>query len=167
MIGILCWAMKLCCVDIITEVSMLSSHLALPREEHLSAIFNIFAYMKKKHNANRMMFDPSYPEIDETRFQAQEWLNAYGNVKEVVPLNAPDPLGKAVVMQCYVDTDHTADALTCRSCTDILIFLNMPPITWFSNCQNSVETSTFSSEFCATEMCRGLCYKAANGGCAT
>jgi hypothetical protein len=47
-----------------------------------------------------MVFDPTYPEIDETRFQAQDWSNTYGNVKEAIPLNAPEPLGKAVVLQC-------------------------------------------------------------------
>jgi hypothetical protein len=78
LIGILRWAVELGRVNIITEVSMLSSHLALPREGHLAAVFHIFAYMKKKHNA-RMVFDPTYPEIDETRFQAQDWSNAYGN----------------------------------------------------------------------------------------
>jgi hypothetical protein len=100
-------------------------------------------------------------------------LNAYGNVKEAIPLNAPEPLGKAVVLQsymlvlqCYVGAEHAADKLTCRSRTVILIFLNMAPITWFSKRQNSVETSTFGSEFCAcrtkvasTAMCRGLRYK--------
>jgi hypothetical protein len=110
-----------------------------------------------------MVFDPTYPEIDETRFQAQDWSNAYGNVKEAIPLNAPEPLGKAVVLQCYVDANHAADKLTRRSQTGILIFLNMAPITWLSKRQNSVETSTFGSEFCvckvATEMYRGLCYK--------
>ena len=161
-IGVLRWTIELGRVDIITEVSMLSSHLALPREGHLAAVFHVFAYLKKKHNA-RMFFDPTYPEIDETRFQAQDWSNAYGNVEEAIPPNAPEPLGKAVVMQCYVDADHAADKLTRRSRTGILIFLNMAPITWFSKRQNSVETSTFGSEFCAckvaTEMCRGLRYK--------
>jgi hypothetical protein len=111
-----------------------------------------------------MVFDPTYPVIDETRFQAQDWSNAYGNVKEAIPLNAPEPLGKAVVLQCYVDADHAAEKLTRRSQTGILIFLNMAPITWFSKRQKSVETSTFGSEICAckkvaTEMCRGLRYK--------
>jgi N-acyl-L-homoserine lactone synthetase len=50
LIGILRWAVELGHVDIITEVSMLlSSHLALPREGHLGAVFYIFAYTKKKH----------------------------------------------------------------------------------------------------------------------
>jgi hypothetical protein len=49
-IGILQLAMELGQVDIITEVSMLPSHLALPREGHLAAVYFVFAYLKKKHN---------------------------------------------------------------------------------------------------------------------
>ena len=40
-IGILRWAVELGRVDIITEVSTLASHLALPREGHLDALFQI------------------------------------------------------------------------------------------------------------------------------
>ncbi len=42
---------------------MLSSHLALPQAGHLEAVFGVFAYLKQHHNS-RMVFDPSYPEID-------------------------------------------------------------------------------------------------------
>jgi hypothetical protein len=50
-IGILQWAVELGRIDIITEVSMLSSHLALPGKGHLDAVFNIFAYLKPRHNS--------------------------------------------------------------------------------------------------------------------
>jgi hypothetical protein len=62
-IGILHWAVELGRVDITTKVSMLSSHLALPREAHLVGAFHVFAYLEKKHNA-RMVFDPTYQNID-------------------------------------------------------------------------------------------------------
>jgi hypothetical protein len=43
LIGILRWAVKLGRIDITSEVSMLSSHLALPRDGHLAQAFHIFA----------------------------------------------------------------------------------------------------------------------------
>jgi hypothetical protein len=64
-IGILRWAVELGRVDIIIEVSMLSSHLALPRDGHLVGALHIFADLDKKQNA-RMMFDPTYPVIDKS-----------------------------------------------------------------------------------------------------
>ena len=66
-------------------------------------------------------------------------------------------------MHAFVDADHAGDRITCRSHTGIIIFLNSAPILWFSKRQNTVETSTFGSEFVAlkicTEMIEGLRYK--------
>ena len=45
-IGVLHWCVELGQIDIITEVSALSSFLALPREGHLEAVFHIFAYLE-------------------------------------------------------------------------------------------------------------------------
>ena len=46
-IGVLHWCVELGRIDIITEVSLLSSHLALPQEGHLDAVFHLFAYLEK------------------------------------------------------------------------------------------------------------------------
>ena len=50
---------------------------------------------------------------------------------------------------CFVDSNNAADKVTRRSQTGILIFCNQSPILWFSKRQNSVESSTFGSEFTA------------------
>ena len=60
---ILRWMVELGRNDIITEVSMLASQLALPREGCLEAVFCIFGYMKGHHNA-RIVFNPTYPNPD-------------------------------------------------------------------------------------------------------
>ena len=67
LIGIVWWMVELGRVDICTEVSMMSSHLALPREGHLEAVFHMFEYLKKNHNSE-MVFDPSEPDIDMSDF---------------------------------------------------------------------------------------------------
>ena len=67
-IGILRWMVELGRVDIMVEVSMLSSHLALPRRGHLDAVFRIYAYLKCHHNAS-MVFDPTYNDIDLNKFR--------------------------------------------------------------------------------------------------
>jgi hypothetical protein len=43
-IGVLCWAVELGRIDIMTEVSMLSSHLALPWSGHMEAVYNILSH---------------------------------------------------------------------------------------------------------------------------
>jgi hypothetical protein len=75
----------------------------------------------------------------------------------------PEPRGKAVQMIVFVDASHGCDLLTRRSRTGILIYINRAPIIWFSKKQNTIETSTFGSEFTAlrtaVEMIKGLRYK--------
>ena len=67
LIGILRWLVELGRIDICLEVSMMSSHLALPREGHLEQVLHIFGYLKKYHNGT-LVYDPSEPEIDENKF---------------------------------------------------------------------------------------------------
>jgi hypothetical protein len=161
-IGVLRWVVELGRLDITTEVSMLSSHNALPRKGHLDAVFCIFSYLKTKTNA-RLVLDPTYAPIDYDEFQKQNWAKFYGDAVEHLPTNAPAPLGKPDEIHCYVDADHAGDKVTRKSSTGIIIFLNSAPIMWYSKKQNTVETSTFGSEFVAlkvaTEILRGLRYK--------
>ena len=62
-------------VDICLEVSMLSSHLALPREGKLQQLFHMFAYLKRNQNSE-MIFDPSDPVIDEYLFHRKGWMES-------------------------------------------------------------------------------------------
>ena len=71
LIGILRWIVELGRADICLEVSMMSSHVALPREGHLEQVLHIFAHLKKYHNTE-MVFDPSEPVIDESQFEAKD-----------------------------------------------------------------------------------------------
>ena len=75
----------------------------------------------------------------------------------------PPPCGYAVSTHCFVDADLSSNTVTRRSQTGILIFLNRAPIIWYSKRQNTVETSTFGSEFIAMRTAvkhiKMLCYK--------
>ena len=66
-------------------------------------------------------------------------------------------------MSAMVDADHAADTTTRRSRTGFIVYLNSAPIYWMSKKQNSVESSSFGSEFTAMKQCteyvRGLRYK--------
>ena len=156
------WIVELGRVDICLEVSLMSSHLALPREGNLYKLFHIFAYLKWKHRA-RMVFDPAYPSIDNDDLPRHNWEKHYGEVKEVIPTNAPYPRGKGFYMIGYVDSDLAGDKVIRRSRTGFVIYLNQSPIYWFSKRQNGVECSTFGSELIDTKQCYeyviGLRYK--------
>ena len=70
-IGVLRWMVELGRIDIIIEVSMLASKIALPQEAHLEAVFHTFGYLKGHYNA-RMVFDPTYPTPDMSMFQEHD-----------------------------------------------------------------------------------------------
>jgi hypothetical protein len=150
-------------VDICCEVSMMSSHLALPRSGHLQQLFHLFSYLDKHHNAE-LVFDLTEPEIDMEAFAPKDWSNSiYGDVKEDLPPNMPEARGKGFRMRMFVDSNHAAESVTRQSRTGFLCFLNSVPINWVSKKQGSCETSTFGSEFVAmktaTEYARALRYK--------
>jgi hypothetical protein len=87
-IGILRWCVELDRIDIITEVSMLSTFLCMPCEGHLDAVYHMFAYLSLHHNS-RVVFDPTYPDIDMRAFIKTDWKPMYGDVKEAIPPNPP------------------------------------------------------------------------------
>ena len=164
LIGILRWIVELGRVDICLEVSMLSSHLALPRQGHLEQLFHVFAYLKKYHNSE-MVFDPSDPVIDESIFARRDWTSTeFGlDTKEDLPPRMPEARGQGFTIRAFVDADHAGDSITRRSRTGFIVYLNMAPVYWMSKKQTSVETSSFGSEFIAMKQCteylRGLRYK--------
>jgi len=149
-------------VDIITEVSTLASHMAMPREGHLDALFDVFCYLKRKHNS-RLVSDHTYPEIKWDAFKEHDWKHFYGDVAEAIPPDAPEPRGKEVDLRMFVDSDHAGDKLTRRSRSGYFVFLNSSLISWLSKKQATVETSVFGAEFVAmkigVEALRGLRYK--------
>ena len=161
-IGVLHWICELGRVDIIVETSILASQVAMPREGHLSALLQVFAYLKNRHNA-RLVLDPTYPEVDMTKFQKHDWTHFYGDVKEAIPSDMPEPRGKDIDLRLFVDSDHAGDKRTRRSRTGYFIYLNSAPIAWMSKKQATIETSVFGAEFVAMkqgmEALHGIRYK--------
>ena len=167
LIGIVRWIVELGRVDIITEVSMLASCMALPRYGHLKELINIFAYLKYTHNTE-MVFDPTTPEVNMEEFEREDWsytVYARDGIQpsEELPPDMPKARGCGFIMSMYVDSDHAGDHVTRRSRTGFLVYLQRSLICWHSKKQTSVETSTFGSEFMAmktaTEYIIGLRYK--------
>ena len=140
----------------------MSSYLASPRIGHLQEVYHIFGYLNQKPK-RKLGFDPSEPDISEKMFKDYDWEDFYKGAKEAIPIDAPKPRGNSVTTHCFVDADHAGNRVTRRSQTGILIFINRAPITFFSKKQNTVEVSTFGSEYIASriaiEMIESLRYK--------
>ena len=132
LIGVLRWIVELGCVNVCLEVSMMSSHITLPRQGHLKALLQIFAYLKKYHNTE-MVYNPSQPEIDKAAFERKDWtLSEFGHLQgreELLP-KIPEPHGIGLTVVAKVDVDHIAYTVTRRSCTGFLVSLNSALVYW-------------------------------------
>ncbi len=170
LIGILRWAIEIGRIDIMTEVSCLSQHLCNPRIGHLEAVYSIFNYIRNNlaKNPGRIVFDARRVHLDESTFDTagstkEQWEDFYPDAKEAIPTKLTEPLGKPVIIRTYVDANHAGNLANRRSHTGIIIYLNNAPILWYSKRQNTVETSSFGSEFIAlriaTELNEALRYK--------
>ena len=96
-------------------------------------------------------YQPDYSDLPEYCF---DWEQAvYGDVKEIIPDNIPEPLGKKVVLTHFVDANLYHDMLSGRSVTGVLHLVNQTPIDWYSKKQATVETATYGSEFVAARTC--------------
>lgn len=162
LIGVLRWAVELGRVDILLETALMSTYMAMPREGHLQQIYRIFGYLKS-HPKRKLAFDPQHPRISELRFKQYDWHDFYRDAAEAIPGDMPEPRGNIMSTHCFVDASHGSDRATRRSQTGILIFCNKAPIIWYSKRQNTVEASTFGSEFQAMknaiELTESLRYK--------
>jgi len=93
LIGVLRWITELGRIDITMETSAMASMMAMPRQGHLEQLYHMFAYLKLKHNSS-MVFDPTEPDIDDAQFVREDWsATVYGECKEEVPSNMPEPRG--------------------------------------------------------------------------
>ena len=76
LIGVMRWIIEIGQIDINTELSLLSSHSMTSRKGHLEAALYIMGYLKLRYNS-RLVFDPSYSDIDHSNFQKCNWKDFY------------------------------------------------------------------------------------------
>ena len=100
---------KLGRIDKVTKVSLLSSHVALPIEGHLEVAVHVMSHIDQRYNF-RLLYDPSYPEIDHSVFRECYWSEFYRDANEAIPMNTPEPQGKEVDI-CMFEPDLTSRSL--------------------------------------------------------
>ena len=153
LIGSLQWAISIGRLDITTAVMTMSGFRVAPRQGHLERAKRLYGYLSKMRDAviRIRTEEPDYSGLPDQDF---DWAySVYGAVKEIIPHDAPEPLGRYVTLTHYVDANLFHDMITGRSVTGILHLLNKTPIDWFSKKQATVETATYGSEFVAARTC--------------
>ena len=118
-------------VDLIMEVSLMSSYMAMPWEGHLDAVLHIFGFLKVKYNT-RMAFGPTIPYCNGSAFKDCDWNQFYGYSTEGIHSNAPKLRGKIVYVQMYIDSDHAGEKRTRQTCMGFFIYINSGLTQWIS-----------------------------------
>jgi hypothetical protein len=125
----------------------LSGFRASPRRGNRDRVKRIYGYLETML-PNEFVFC-SLIISDIPDFQYDWSKSVYGESKDVIPIDSPDPIGNFVTLTHYVDADLMHDIMTGKYVTGILHLVNKTPIEWYSKKQATVETATYGSEFVA------------------
>ena len=145
-----------------TAVMSLSGFWVAPRVGHLERAKRVYLYLSNFKDAV-IRFRTDEPDCSVLLEQQCDWdQSVHGEVMEEVPADAPEPLGKHVVLTHCFDANLHHNMLTGHVVTGALHLANQMPIDWYSKKQSTVETSTYGSEFVAGRTCVeqivDLCY---------
>jgi hypothetical protein len=124
----------------------------MPRRGHLKRAKQTYGYLRKMKEA-RIRVLTNEPDFSDYQDPEYDWSSSvYGDVKEIIPTDIPEPQGKYVTLSHYFDANLYHDMVTGRSVTAILHFLNQTPMDWYSKKQATVETATFDNFRMDTSM---------------
>jgi hypothetical protein len=142
MIGCLQWAISLGRVDIQTATMTMLRFCSAPRQGNLDRLKRIYGYLKKFSSAS-IQVQKLIPDLGNLPDQDFDWCyTVYIIVHQLIPTNAPEPLGSCVTTVTYTDANLYHDILTGRSVTGILHLCNQTLIDLYSKPQATVETAT-------------------------
>jgi hypothetical protein len=103
LIGAMQWAVLIGTIDIATAVMSLSSFRAMPRRGHLERAKRIYGYLRKMKEA-RIQVLTNEPDCSDYQDPEYDWsLSVYWDVKEIIPMEIPEPKGKYVTLSHYFD----------------------------------------------------------------
>ena len=151
MVGQLQWLVTLGRFDIHAQVATMSRFRAAPRRGHMDRLKRIYSYaIRTKDYAIRYRTDQhDYSFLPDQDF---DWTySVYGNVREILPDDMPDPLGEAVTTTTTMDANLSHCLATGKSLTRCLHFVNKTSVDWYFKKQATVETATYGSEFVAAK----------------
>ena len=117
------WAVEIGKIDIVIEVSLLSTHLAIPRERQLEQVLHIFEYLKIRKKM-RLIFDCSYQIISSKIFNKYDWFDLSRDAKDAITPNMPESSKHEVSISIFVDADLAGDKFTRHIQTWVLILIN-------------------------------------------
>ena len=151
LVGCAQWTVTLGRYDVQYATNTLARYGTTPREGHLKRMLRLFGYLKH-HQKYRIAFDNGDPSYDSPEFFEHDFTGLYPDANEDIPENMPEPRTRGVYITVYADSSHGSCLITRRSTTGILLAVNRTPILTYCKRQNTVESSTYGSEFMAERI---------------
>ena len=91
----------------------------------------VIGYLAKMKYAV-IRFRTGLSEYSDISHMKYDWeYSLYGNVKEELPRDAPEALGKSIILTHDVDEHFYHSVLTVCAVTGIIHFINQTPIAWW------------------------------------
>jgi hypothetical protein len=122
----------------------MSGLLMAPRVGHLNRLRCIYGYLLKIKHASKSRIrteEPDFSDLADNVYDGTYYVN--GKVEELLPEDAPEPIGNHVTLSHYVDANLMHDISMGISVTGKLHLVNKTPIEWYSKKQATVETATY------------------------
>ena len=136
-----------------------------------------YFWISCKHKWSKIVFNATTPTLCDPKWSKIFWCNdtnplwsqhflwcrlvqsLCGDLQEELLPDMPEPLGNLVNTSCFVDVNHAGNVVTCHLHTEILLFVQNAPIVWYSKRQNTIESSTFGSEFVVLHITKDFTVK--------
>ena len=139
--------------DVMTALMTLSSFRAAPHMGHLKQAKRICGCLSKVRSAT-IHVQTEQPDCSDLPVPEFNWLQLVCcAVEEILPDNAPPPVGECVTLTHCVDANLMNNLVTGQSVTGIFPLLNKTLLDCFSKKQSTVEIATYSSEMLAACAC--------------
>ena len=149
MIGQIQWVVALGRIDVFVACMTMSRWRAALRIGHLERVKFIYGYLYK-FEAGYCRVETDEPDLSHLPEPAYDWGESiYGNVTEEFPDDAPEPLGKPVVLTTYVDANLYHDLITGRALTAVIHFVNGMFFDYYTKRQATVECTNISTIICS------------------
>ena len=140
-------------IDTTISVMTLSGFLITPWSRHLDRTKHI-CYCLSILKRAIIHFQTDKQAYSVQSNQGLTWMKSvYGKIFEITPTDAPEPLGRLIILTHYINAILHHDWLTGMSVIGTPQLLNKTPIEWFSIRQSAVDIATYCSEFVAAGTC--------------
>jgi hypothetical protein len=109
MIGSLQWIVTIGRFDVHTAVMTMSRFCIAPMIGHRKRLQRIYGYLSNMRFVSICIRtkEPDFSDISNPKY---DWTyTVYGKVKELLPKDGPEPLGKYVTLFHYIDANHIHD----------------------------------------------------------